>query len=187
MNVILASASPRRKQLLKKLNIDFTVIPSEKEEKIDKSLSPEQVAMALSKQKAEDVFSHSGGTVIGADTIVVFGSEILGKAKDENEAFCTLKRLSGSTHEVITGFTIINKCKQVTSFDKTVVVFNSLDDEYINSYIKSGLWKGKAGSYGIQDGFDLVKNYSGSFDNVVGFPTEKIAEILKEFDMECKL
>ncbi len=186
MELILASTSPRRKELIKKLNIKFKVIPSEIEEKIDENLSPEQVAMSLSKQKAQDVFFRFGGTVIGADTIVVFNSEILGKPKDENDAFCTLKKLSGNTHKVISGFTIINKDKSVTAYDCTEVKFNKLSDEYIKKYLQSGLWKGKAGSYGIQDGYDLVEKYIGSFDNVVGFPTEKIAEVLKEFDTEKK-
>lgn len=186
MELILASTSPRRKELIKKLNIKFKVVPSEIEEKIDEDLSPEQVAESLSKQKAQDVFLRLGGTVIGADTIVVLGNEILGKPKDENDAFSTLKKLSGNTHRVISGFTIINKDKIVTDYDCTEVKFNKLSDEYIKKYLQSGLWKGKAGSYGIQDGYDLVEKYTGSFDNVVGFPTEKIAEVLKEFDTEKK-
>ena len=186
MELTLASASPRRKELIKKLNINFKVVPSEIEEIIDRNLSPEQVAMSLSSQKAEDVFSRFGGTLIGVDTIVLLDNEILGKPKDENDAFFTLKKLSGNVHEVISGFTIINKDNSITAYDCTEVKFNKLTDEHIKKYLQSGLWKGKAGSYGIQDGYDLVEKYIGSFDNVVGFPTEKIAKVLKEFDTEKK-
>lgn len=186
MELILASTSPRRKELIKKLNIKFKIVPSEIEEKVDKNLRAEQVATSLSRQKAEDVFLRVGGTVIGVDTIVVFGNEILGKAKDEDDAFSTLKKLSGNKHKVISGFTVISKDKVVTLYDCTEVKFKKLTDEYIKEYINSGLWKGKAGSYGIQDGYDLVESFTGSFDNVVGFPTEKIEEVLKDFKTEKK-
>lgn len=189
MKVILASASPRRKELLSKMNIDFTVVPSSAEEIIDEGLSPQQVAQNLSYLKAKDVFNSLNdkdcSLVIGADTIVVLDGVILGKPKDRAEAYKMLLDLSGKAHSVITGYTVVSRDKIVTDFDKTEVVFNSLSKSLIEEYLDSGLYVGKAGAYGIQDGFPLVKKFVGSFNNVVGFPTEKISNVLKSFGMEA--
>ncbi len=189
MKVILASASPRRKELLSKMNIDFTVVPSSAEEIIDEGLSPQQVAQNLSYLKAKDVFNSLNdkdcSLVIGADTIVVLDGVILGKPKDRAEAYKMLLDLSGKAHSVITGYTVVSRDKIVTDFDKTEVIFNSLSKSLIEEYLDSGLYVGKAGAYGIQDGFPLVKKFVGSFNNVVGFPTEKISNVLKSFGMEA--
>ena len=118
--------------------------------------------------------------VIGADTVVFEGGEILGKPKNEEEGVKMLKRLSGRTHSVVTGYAVITKDKIISGSVVTEVTFNNLSDELISEYIKSGLYKGKAGSYGIQDPFPLVKSYKGSLTNVIGLPIETIIPILEK-------
>lgn len=181
MKIILASNSPRRRQLLSDAGLDFTVIPSLEEENIDKSLPPIRYAETLSYIKAKSVFDIHKNIVIGADTIVVFDNKIIGKPKDEKDAFLTLKKLSNNTHKVITAYTIISENKKITSYEITNVTFNDLSDELIIDYIKKIKPFDKAGSYGIQDGYPLVKSYDGDYDNIVGLPTKKIIELLKEF------
>jgi len=104
----------------------------------------------------------------------------LGKPVDKEDAIRLLKMLSGKTHHVITGFCIMYKDKIITDFENTIVVFENLDDFAIDRYIKSGQYIGKAGAYGIQDGYGLVKEYIGDLNNVIGFPTEKIKKRIKE-------
>lgn len=184
MKLILASNSPRRKDILIKLGYSFDIITSNFEEKMI-SLDAELLAKTFAFSKAKDVFdrleSKEDCVVLGADTIVVFNDEILGKPKDEQEAFSMLKKLSNNTHKVITGYAIISKDFSVVDFDQSFVHFNDLSDALINQYIKSGLYKGKAGAYGIQDKeYDLVKSYEGSLNNIIGLPSEKIMPVLNE-------
>ncbi|MBD5632614.1 MAG: septum formation protein Maf [Clostridia bacterium] len=180
MEFVLASASPRRKELLSQILSRFEVIPATAEEKVNISLFPEQMAVALAEHKCDEVFAlNPQKTVIGLDTIVVFEGEILGKPKDRDEAFSTLKKLSGKTHFVITGVCVQNKFKRVTGFDKTEVKFNILGDEFIRQYVDSGSPLDKAGSYGIQDG-GIVKEYFGSYTNVVGLPVTLTKKLIDE-------
>lgn len=183
MKFILASASPRRRELLKQILPEFEVVPAESDEKVNLSLFPEQMACALAEHKCDEVFEKNpGATVIGCDTIVVFGQEILGKPKNREDAYDTLKRLSGKTHFVITAVCVRNKYNKVVEFDKTEVKFNVLSDDFIKIYVDSGSPLDKAGSYGIQDG-GLVKEYFGNYTNVVGLPvqlTKKLLEKVKE-------
>ena len=177
---ILASASPRRRELLKQIIPKFEVIPAAADEKVNLSLFPEQMASALAESKCDEVYaSHTEDTVIGCDTIVCFGGEILGKPKDRADAFETLKRLSGKTHYVITGVCVRNKYNKLTDFDKTEVKFNVLSDEFIKIYVDGGSPLDKAGSYGIQDG-GIVNEYFGSYTNVVGLPVNLVRKMLKE-------
>ncbi len=177
---ILASASPRRRELLKQIIPKFEVIPAAADEKVNLSLFPEQMACALAESKCDEVYaSHTEDTVIGCDTIVCFGGEILGKPKDRADAFETLKRLSGKTHYVITGVCVRNKYNKLTDFDKTEVKFNVLSDEFIKIYVDGGSPLDKAGSYGIQDG-GIVNEYFGSYTNVVGLPVNLVRKMLKE-------
>ena len=118
--------------------------------------------------------------VIGADTVVFNEGVILNKPKDDLEATNMLKFLSGKTHCVITGYCAINKDKMEYGYDQTFVTFNNLSDYTISEYVKSGLYKGKSGSYGIQDPYPLVKEYKGSINNVIGLPTEKLFPIIKQ-------
>ncbi|MDE6001745.1 MAG: Maf family protein [Clostridia bacterium] len=180
MNYVLASASPRRRELLSQIIPDFEVIPATKAEKVNMSLFPEKIACALAESKCDEVFkSRPENTVIGCDTIVVFGGEILGKPKDRDDAYKTLKRLSGKTHYVYTGVCVQNKYKKVVDFDKTEVKFNALSDEFLKIYVDGGSPLDKAGSYGIQDG-GLVKEYFGSYTNVVGLPVTLVKKLLEE-------
>ncbi len=192
MEYILASASPRRIQLFKEISKDFTVLPADVDESIEKlfdkkeldsllNSSPQSIVMELAKIKAMAIASnHPNSLVVGADTGVFLDGKMLGKPVDKEDAIRLLKMLSGKTHHVITGFCIIYKDKIITDFENTIVVFENLDDLAIDRYIKSGQYIGKAGAYGIQDGYGLVKEYIGDLNNVIGFPTEKIKKRIKE-------
>ena len=180
MRYILASASPRRKELFSLIVPEFEVIPAKAEEKFNMSLFPEQVACSVAESKCDEVFAgNSDGVVVGCDTIVVFEGEILGKPKSETDATNTLKRLSGKTHYVITGVCVRNKHKKLIEYERTEVKFNLLSDEFIEEYVNSGSPLDKAGSYGIQDG-GVVKEYFGSYTNVVGLPVTLVKKMLEE-------
>ncbi len=179
---ILASNSPRRKSLLKEKGQDFIVIPSEKEETTDKILSPLLLAQEFAFIKANDVFLRTKKATLGADTIVAFNGKIIGKPKDKKDAFNILKSLSGKEHFVYTGVCLIteNSIEKITV--KSTVVFNALTDDFIISYINSGKAMDKAGAYGIQDG-DIVKEYHGSYTNIVGLPMEETERLLREANL----
>lgn len=184
MQFVLASGSPRRKELLSYILPSFEVVPSQAEEEVNLSLFPEQMACALAERKCDSVFkANRQKTVIGCDTIVVYNGTILGKPKDRADAVATLKMLSGKTHFVITGVCVQNRFKKLVNFEQTEVKFNILSDGFIEEYVNGGSPMDKAGSYGIQDG-GIVKEYFGSFTNVVGLPvtlTKKmIEEVLKD-------
>ena len=179
MRVILASASPRRRELLSRIVKDFEIIPAKGEEKADLSLPPEQIAVRLAEAKCAEIFSSNGSLVIGCDTIVVYGGKILGKPKDQEDAYATLCTLSGNTHDVITGVCVMYKDKKACASEVTKVTFNPLSEQFIKDYINSGSPMDKAGSYGIQDG-GIVVSYSGSYTNVVGMPVELVEKLIKE-------
>lgn len=196
--IILASASPRRKQLLELAGFEFDIWPSDKEEVITKKI-PEEICVELSKQKAIDVASsirtyndlHKELTtetdilVIGADTIVVKDGSILGKPKDEEDAVSMLMALSGNTHSVYTGVTFVFSGKdgrvgEYSFYEETKVSFYPLDDEDIKSYVGSGDAMDKAGSYGIQTGAaTFVRSIEGDYYNVVGLPIARVIHELK--------
>ena len=180
MKIILASNSPRRRELLKENGVDFTVIPSDFKEGENDGLTPEEYVEFLAKGKAQAVFEKNGGVVIGADTVVVLDGKILGKPKDEKEAVSMLSSLSNKTHTVMTGYAVITSGKTVSGVEKTLVTFNELSPELINAYVETGSPLDKAGAYGIQDEALLVKEIVGDYDNVVGLPTFKILQILTE-------
>ncbi|MFQ6607710.1 MAG: Maf family protein [Fidelibacterota bacterium] len=179
---ILASQSPRRKELLKKLEIKFEVYPSNIEETLDNYQKPEIIAEDLSRQKANDVAIHfPDKIVIGADTIVVIDHEILGKPTDHAHAVKMLRRLSGRTHEVYTGVTLVRLSRNAEfSFsERTEVTFHTLSTEEINAYVKSNPPLDKAGGYGIQDWeAKFVDTFSGCRDNVIGFPLQKFNDYI---------
>ena len=172
--IVLASGSPRRKQLLEQIDLEFEVVPSQINEDFSINLSPTDFVEHYAQEKAKDVAkSYPDKWVIGADTIVVLGSHILGKPKDGNDSFHMLKQLSGNTHQVITGVSIQNINQDISdSFHElTNVTFNSLSDNVINYYIETYKPFDKAGSYGIQDWFSVcVNRIDGCFYNVMGFP-----------------
>lgn len=183
--LILASGSPRRKEILARAGYEFDVIASDKETEDKVGLSPEKFAMRCALDKTEDVYARfargTGAVTLGADTIVALGGVIYGKPETELDAERSLKALSGKRHTVITAYALIRDGMRLSGAVKTDVTFNDLSDELIGEYIRSGLYKGKAGAYGIQDGFPLVKIYDGDYDNVMGLPLKEIEDNLKEF------
>ena len=172
---ILASKSPRRQELLKLLISDFSIEVSNVNESLIKD-EPYKLSATLSKAKAKEIFNrHPNDIIIAADTIVIHKNKILGKPKDNNEAFAMLKELSGDSHDVVTGFTILSKDKCITKSVTTKVYFNELSDELINKYIQTGSPLDKAGAYGIQDKeFPLINKIEGSYYNVMGLPVEEL-------------
>jgi septum formation protein len=186
--IILASASPRRRELLERIGIsDFTVFPSSVDETIPENTSPEGAVQLLSKAKAESISEKAGkdAVIIAADTIVLFGGEILGKPSGRDDAFRMLSMLSGQTHEVFTGLCVRSGEKEIQTVERTAVKFRELSDEEINRYIDSGEPFDKAGAYGIQGiGSMLVKSVNGDFYNVMGLPVCALSLILKEFGVD---
>ena len=182
MELILASNSPRRKELLGDEGFTFSVVSSDYEEKAF-TLDPIKTTLTFAEGKARDVFSKvkdkANTIVLGADTIVYNDGVILNKPNGDEQAFNMLKGLSNKTHKVITGYCIISQEEMVLDYVTTFVTFNDLSDQLISSYVKSGLYKGKSGSYGIQDPYPLVKCFEGSMNNVIGLPTEAIVPHLK--------
>ncbi len=179
MDVILASASPRRKRLLEERGLKVTVIPPNVNEDVTSGITPENYCKNLAVLKAKSVYKGDGKTVIGADTIVCLDGEIIKKPNSVNDAYNVLKKLSNKTHKVITGYCVIKNGKVISNYLETLVTFNQLSDELICDYISSGSPFDKAGGYGIQDGYPLVKSIVGDFNNVVGLPIDKILEILE--------
>lgn len=173
--LILASESPRRRELIKKITNDFVVIPSNVDESV-LHIAPHDLPGELSKLKAYSVFSkYPNDTVLSCDTVVILNNELMGKPHSKEDAKNMLRKLSGKKHVVISGYTFINKNVEITRTVKTYVYFNELNDELIDAYIKSGSPMDKAGSYGIQDTeFNLVNHIEGSYDNVIGLPVEDI-------------
>lgn len=181
--IVLASKSPRRKELMKEITSDFIVFDSDIDEDISYKLPYLQAVRDIAYRKAlkaREVYKDE--IIISADTIVVLNNEIIHKPKDKKDAVMILKKLSNQSHEVITAYTILigkdTLIKTVTSY----VLFNDLDDETINAYVNSGSPLDKAGAYGIQDKeFNIVKSYYGSYNNIVGFPVEEIKKDLEKY------
>jgi len=184
MKLILASASPRRKEILAKEGFDFEIITSDYKEKSFSS-NPYKTALTFAYEKAKDVFNKledKNCVVLGADTVVYLKGQILGKPLDRKDAKRILQNLSGNKHKVITGYALISNQKTIIGYDKSTVIFNKLTESQIESYLDSNLYVGKAGAYGIQDGdFNFVKKYKGSMNNIIGLKIEKIKKILKKF------
>lgn len=181
-DLILASASPRRRSLLEGLGLAFRVIPAHIEEGGFKGQAPAELAAALARGKAMAVAkNHPEALVIGADTIVVLGGEILGKPKDAADAVSMLKRLSAKTHTVKTGVCVARASDALarTEVESTEVTFGVLSDELIERYVATGEPMDKAGAYGIQEiGATLVRRIDGCYFNVVGLPLFRLARML---------
>lgn len=184
MDIILASKSPRRREILANTKVRFSVKESQIEEIIKDNETPKETVMRLAYEKALDVANNNEKSlVIGADTIVVINDQILGKPKNEEEAYNMIKLLSGKTHYVITGFALINLSlnKRVIDCEVSQVTFKELSDECIKDYINTKESLDKAGAYGIQGyGALLVKNIQGDYFNIVGLPISKISDCLKD-------
>ena len=181
--IILASASPRRQELLKEILSDFRVVVSSADEVVPTGMKTDDIPEHLAMLKANDVLSKcTDAVVIGSDTIVVVDDKVLGKPKDEQDAFNMLKSLSGRKHVVMTGCAIVSSDKKLSFTVKTEVEFFELTDDDINSYIRTNDPFDKAGAYGIQSqGKTLVKAIYGDFYSVVGLPVGQLKRELKTF------
>ncbi|MBM3240504.1 septum formation inhibitor Maf [Candidatus Poribacteria bacterium] len=183
--LILASASPRREQLLKQIGLEFEVMPSDFDESRVCMNNPAETAERAALEKARAVAKKLiEGIVIGADTIVVHENEVMGKPKDQSDAIKMLKRLSGKKHEVITGVALVNarNNREYVWSEKTSVWFRQLSNIEIKKYVESGQPMDKAGAYGIQGrAAAFVKKINGCYFNVVGLPLASLVENLKRF------
>tara|TARA_B100001758_G_scaffold247574_1_gene265986 strand:+ start:11322 stop:11909 length:588 start_codon:yes stop_codon:yes gene_type:complete len=185
-NVILGSSSKRRKKLLTKLGIDFSIMTSKEEEEYPSKTEISQIANFLAKQKADVIskeISDNNYLLITADTIVVQNHEVIHKPKNKKEAIEILKKISGNSHTVTTGVCITSPAKQIIFSSTTNVFFSNLSNDEINFYIEKYKPFDKAGSYGIQEWIGLIgiKEITGSYNNVVGLPTHELYQKLKKF------
>ena len=204
--IILASASPRRKALLEQIGMEFEICPAKGEEVITES-RPDAVVLELSRQKAEEVAAgvltynetHSDLAtpqdilVIGADTVVAYGDKILGKPKDEADAGRMLTLLQGKKHSVYTGITLVfidknGRTGEHRFFERTDVTMYPMDEDEINRYIATGEPMDKAGSYGIQGRCAIyIKQIEGDYNNVVGLPVARLYQELRRVGYDLKL
>lgn len=204
--IILASQSPRRKELLEQIGLEFEICPAKGEEIITKTV-PEEVVMELSKQKAEevaamvssyaeehkDITTPSDILVIGADTVVAYGGKILGKPVDEADAKRMLMMLSGNTHSVFTGVTLVlidksGRAGELVFYEKTDVKMHKMTEAEIDRYIATGEPMDKAGSYGIQGKCAIyIEKIDGDYNNVVGLPITRIYQELKKIGIDIYL
>ena len=184
---ILASKSPRRKYILKQIGFKFSVVPSNFKEYFNSDVPPETLAETLARGKALKVAKmYNDKIIIGADTIVYLNDKFYGKPKNSQESFKMLRSLSGKSHEVITGVSLILLSKNIdyTFYQRTNVTIADMTNEEILSYIEEYSPLDKAGSYGIQDGFSaFIENISGCYFNVMGFP---VAKFFNEYKMIFK-
>lgn len=184
--VILASGSPRRKELLAKAGIKFRVVESKFAEHFDPKLNPQKQAEKLSLEKAKTVYENNKDSIIiAADTLVVCKGKILGKPKDEDDAKKMLKFLSGKSHDVITGFTLYDpkKNKFIVKSEKSTIHFNQVSEKEINNYVTQKKPLDKAGAYGIQElPKKFIKRVDGDLDNIIGLPIQALMKELKNLE-----
>ena len=185
MKILLASNSPRRKELLQNLGFDFQVVSIDCDEIYPENLAVEKIAEYLSELKANSYGKlEKDEVLITADTIVALENEVLGKPKNSEEGKEMLRKLSGKTHQVYTGLTLRNSEKIISATDVSSVEIDHLTEDEINFYLEKFKPFDKAGSYGIQEWFGMakVKNISGSFYSIMGLPTHLIYSLLKDFE-----
>lgn len=185
-NIVLASKSPRRQELLKGIGVVFSILTKEVDESFPSRLPLIDVAPFLSLKKAkafEDAELPENYMVITADTVVIVENEILGKPKDRDDAVRMMNLLSGKVHKVVTGVTVHTKEKTKTFSVTSKVTFETLDNQEVDYYIDNFKPYDKAGAYGVQEwiGYIGVSNVEGSYYNVMGLPTQKLYKVLKEF------
>ena len=179
--IVLASASPRRREICDLLGLTYTVEPAKTELPTDPALSPDQAVLCVARGKAEEIAEHyPQAVVIGADTVVVVDDTILGKPKDADDAKAMLRRLSGREHRVITAVWICDGDKSEGFADSAAVTFMPMTDEEIDAYVKSGEPMDKAGAYAIQgNGMRYIRSINGDFYTVMGLPSGRLYEMLK--------
>jgi septum formation protein len=185
-HVVLASASPRRSELLREMGIDFEVVPPRVDERFREGADPSQEAQRLAAAKADEVARRvrEPAVILAADTVVALEGRIIGKPADREHAVEMLRRLSGTRHHVITGLCVLETSsgRRVIESVSTAVTMTRMTEEQIRTYVESGEADGKAGAYAIQETADrYVERVEGSFTNVVGLPTERLEEILSAF------
>lgn len=185
MELILASASPRRQELLSRLGLDFTVIPARGEESLTPGLSPQEQVLRLAGQKALEVSvrqDHSPGRVIlSADTVVVLDGSILGKPRDTDDAARMLSALSGRSHQVLTGVCVLSEAGAQRHCEETQVFFRPLTSSEILAYVETGEPMDKAGAYGIQGyGALFAEKIIGDYFNVMGLPLCAVGQLLRQ-------
>ena len=188
MNIILASASPRRRELLERIGItNFTVAAPNVDESVEPGLSPADMVEELSLRKARAAAQKSGpdDLIIAADTVVSLDETVLGKPRDEDDAFAMLSALSGRENCVYTGVTVLRGGRAVTEHEATAVTFRALAPDEIRGYIATGEPMDKAGAYGIQGvGALLVSGIRGDYSNVMGLPVFRLGQILSGFGLD---
>ncbi len=188
MDIVLASQSPRRKELLKQMGLSYRVAAADIDEHMERSLPPDKLVEAISAEKAAAA-ARSQGTdplIIAADTVVALDGEILGKPHSQTEAAAMLKKLSGREHQVYTGFTVRQGDKVLTRSQRSGVRFRKLSEKEIAAYVATGEPMDKAGAYGIQGfGSLLVEGIQGDYFNVMGLPVCMLGQALKEFGIDC--
>ena len=189
MDIILASQSPRRKELLGQMGLKgFKVIAPDVDETMEENIAPAQLVEELSLRKAKAVAEYvedEDALIIAADTVVALDGGVLGKPANEREAFGMLSALSGNRHRVYTGVTVLRGSRAVTSHEETIVTFRELDPEEIMDYIATGEPMDKAGAYGIQGlGALLVSGIEGDYFNVMGLPVFRLGRILSIFGVD---
>ena len=182
MKLLLASNSPRRKELLSQLGYDFEVVKIDVDESYPEDLKPNQISEYVSAKKAAAMDVRPGEVLLTSDTIVALDQQIFLKPKSEHEAFAMLKKLSAKTHQVYTAFTVKTNASQLSRTSKTDVEFSEINDDEINFYINNYKPFDKAGSYGIQEwlGMAKIKKITGSFYSVMGLPVDLVYEELKK-------
>lgn len=181
--LILASASPRRKEILNTAGYSYEIMPSDACE-ITEGADAETIVMKNALAKASEVYSRCGGSdvVLGADTVVCLNGSVLGKPENEAEAFAMLKSLSGSCHEVLTGYAVVGGKGSECGVCTTKVKFRTLTDEEITAYIGTGEPMDKAGAYGIQEKACIfAESFEGDFFNIIGLPVARIYPLLSEY------
>ena len=190
--IVLASASPRRKELLEQIGVDFDIIPSTSEELITNSI-PIDIVQKLAEQKAQEVYDKldNPSIVIGADTIVVLNDIIMGKPKNEKDAYNMLKSLQNNVHTVYTGVCVLinekNDTKKILFSEATEVSMYPMSDEQIYSYINTKEPMDKAGAYAIQGKCAIyIKSISGEYNNVVGLPIARLYNELMKYGVDLK-
>lgn len=185
MKLILASSSPRRKELLEKAGYRFVIQPAEIDETFDEQHSPIENVLRVSRLKANSIYAlYPDDVILACDTIVVYEGRVYGKPVDELDAFGMLKTFSNHKHQVISGVSIISKTEQFNFYVESKVTFKNLSDEEIKSYISSKEPFGKAGSYAIQGlGGKLVKEFEGELENIIGLPITEIVSILDKYEL----
>lgn len=188
-SIVLASRSPRRKQLLEWAEIDFDIVTKETDESFPPEMPVEDVPVYIARNKAlavqqSDIYKRyeSGNIIVAADTVVILENTIIGKPADEDEAVRILTRLSGKTHQVITGVAMLTDGQEVTFSDTTEVSFHDLSLNQINHYVENYKPLDKAGAYAIQEwiGVTGIKSIKGDFYNVMGLPVSRVVRELKK-------